>query len=549
MTSPAAPRYVGRVPPKPPPGPGLFDRLPAPPAATPRTAAAPRPATGPPADGGAPPPPPPPSAPPAPSRRSARPETEPEPAPAPPAVLTVAQLTRELKGAVEPRFRDVWVGGEASGARRQSSGHLYFTLKDADASIDAVIWASTARKVRFELKDGLEVVARGRVEIYAPRGRYQLVVQEIEPRGAGARALELQRIRERLAADGLLDPDRKRPLPFLPGRIGVATSPTGAALQDFLRVVRARFPAAAVYLAPCRVQGEGAAATVISAMRLLADFGVDVAVVTRGGGSAEDLWEFNDERLARFIAAFPVPVVSAVGHEVDVTIADLVADARAATPTHAAQLVVPVRDDLLVELSHLRARLRRAQGEAVARRRQVLRALAAELQDPRRAVSDQRRRVEDRLQRAREAVRARLRGERSRLEGATRALRAQEPRARLRALRVRAEAARTRLAAWSAATFRREALRLSGLERRLEPANVARTLSRGFALALREGRLLRRSGEAGPGDAVRVALGTGWLDVRVETRDAGTDPVPGRRGAGGGGPGDGKGGAGPDGRS
>src|SRR5512137_243793 len=443
------------------------------------------------------------------------------PEPRGPRILSVSELTAQLKGAVEPRFRDVWVAGEVAGVRRQSSGHLYFTLKDAEATVDAAIWASTARRIRFRLEDGLEVVARGKVEIYAPRGRYSLVVQEVEPRGAGARALALEQLKERLAAEGLLAEERKRPLPYLPRRVGVATSPTGAALQDFLRVLHGRFPGVEVYVAPCRVQGEGAAATVISALRLLADFGVEVAVVTRGGGSAEDLWEFNDERLARFIAAFPVPVVSAVGHEVDVTIADLVADARAATPTHAAQLVVPVREDLLVELSHLRARLRRAQGEAVARRRQVLRALAAEMQDPRRAVSDQRRRVEDRLQRAREAVRARLRGERSRVEGATQALRAQEPRARLRALRVRAEAARTRLAAWSAATFRREALRLSGLERRLEPANVARTLSRGFALALREGRLLRRSRDAGPGDAVRVALGTGWLDVRVETRDAG----------------------------
>jgi exodeoxyribonuclease VII large subunit len=447
-------------------------------------------------------------------------------------VRSVGELTRELKEALEPPFRDVWVAGEASGARRQTSGHVYFTLKDADAAIDAVLWASTARRVRFELRDGLEVVARGRVEIYAPRGRYQLVVQEIEPRGAGARALQLQQIRERLAADGLLDPARKRPLPFLPGRIGVATSPTGAALQDFLRVVRARFPGAAVFVSPCRVQGEGAAATVISALRLLADFGVDVAVVTRGGGSAEDLWEFNDERLARFIGAFPVPVVSAVGHEVDVTIADLVADARAATPTHAAQLVVPAREDLAASLAHLRARLRRAQAEALGGRRGVLRALRAELADPRRVLSDQRRRLEDLLQRARERVRVRVRGEGERLAAVAQALRRREPRAQLRDLRARADAARVRLAAWTASTFRRESLRLSGLAGRLEPANVAKVLSRGFALAIRDGQLLRRSGSAGPGDAVRVVLGAGWLDVRVESRDAGPDPLPGRTGAG-----------------
>ena len=397
-------------------------------------------------------------------------------------MLTVTELTRRLKGAVEPAFQDVWVSGEVGNLRRQSSGHVYFGLKDADASVDAVLWASTARKVKFDLRDGTEVVARGRIEIYAPRGRYQLVVQEVEPRGAGARALALQQLRERLAAEGLLDLARKRPLPFLPARIGVATSTSGAALQDFLRVVHGRFPGARVLVAGCRVQGEGAAATVISALRLLVDFGVDVAVVTRGGGSADDLWEFNDEELARAIAACPVPVVSAVGHEVDVTVADLVADVRAATPTHAAEVVVPVRDDLLASLSALRGRLVRAEGNALGERRRVLRALRAELSDPRRVLSDHRRRLDEALHRA---------------------------------------------AAWSASTFRRESMRLAGLAARLEPANVGKILSRGFALALAHGRPLRSSAEAAPGDPLRVVLGEGWLDARVESRNQLPHPIPG----------------------
>ncbi len=442
-------------------------------------------------------------------------------------MLTVGELTRRLKGAVEPAFPDVWVSGEVGNLRRQSSGHVYFGLKDADASIDAVLWASTARKVRFDLRDGTEVVARGRIEIYAPRGRYQLVVQEVEPRGAGARALALEQLRERLAAEGLLDLARKRPLPFLPGRIGVATSTSGAALQDFLRVVHGRFPGAQVFVAGCRVQGEGAAATVISALRLLADFGVDVAVVTRGGGSADDLWEFNDERLARYIAACPVPVVSAVGHEVDVTVADLVADVRAATPTHAAEVVVPVRDDLVAVLSALRGRLVRAEGNALGERRRVLRALRAELADPRRVLSDQRRRLDEAVHRVEAAAAARLRAERARVESAAEALRRREPRALLRELRRRRDAARERLLAWSATTFRRESARLAGLAARLEPANVAKILGRGFALALQDGRPLRRSAEAAPGATVRVVLGEGWLDTRVESRDGPPDPIPG----------------------
>ena len=397
-------------------------------------------------------------------------------------MLTVTELTRRLKGAVEPAFLDVWVSGEVGNLRRQSSGHVYFGLKDAEASVDAVLWASSARKVKFDLRDGTEVVARGRIEIYAPRGRYQLVVQEVEPRGAGARALALQQLRERLAAEGLLDQARKRPLPFLPACIGVATSTSGAALQDFLRVVHGRFPGARVVVAGCRVQGDGAAATVIAALRLLVDFGVDVAVVTRGGGSADDLWEFNDEALARAIAACPAPVVSAVGHEVDVSVADLVADVRAATPTHAAEVVVPVRDDLLASLSALRGRLVRAEGNALGERRRVLRALRAELSDPRRVLSDQRRRLDEALH---------------------------------------------RVAAWSSSTFRRESMRVAGLAARLEPANVGRILTRGFALALRDGRPLRSSREAAPGDPVRVVLGEGWLDARVESRDQLPHPIPG----------------------
>jgi exodeoxyribonuclease VII large subunit len=442
-------------------------------------------------------------------------------------VLTVSELTRRLKGAVEPGFQDVWVSGEVGNLRRQSSGHVYFGLKDAEASVDAVLWASTARKVKFDLRDGTEVVARGRIEIYAPRGRYQLVVQEVEPRGAGARALALQQLREKLAAEGLLDQARKRPLPFLPARIGVATSISGAALQDFLRVVLGRFPGARVLVAGCRVQGDGAAATVISALRLLVDFGVDVAVVTRGGGSADDLWEFNDEALARAIAACPVPVVSAVGHEVDVCIADLVADVRAATPTHAAEVVVPVRDDLLAALSGLRGRLVRAEGNALGERRRVLRALRAELSDPRRVLSDQRRRLDEALHRVEAFAAGRLRAERARIATSGEALRRHEPRALLRDLRRRRDAARERLLGWRASTFRRESMRLAGLSARLEPANVGKILTRGFALALSHGRPLRRSAEANPGDPLRVVLGEGWLDARVESRDQLPDPIPG----------------------
>ena len=446
---------------------------------------------------------------------------------------SVGELTRALRNAVEPKFRDVWVAGEVANLRRQASGHVYFSLKDDEASIGAVLWATQARRAPFQLQEGQEVLARGFVEIYPPHGKYQLVVQEVEPRGAGAMAVLLQQVKERLQADGLLDPARKRPLPFLPRRVGVATSPTGAALRDFLRVLHGRFPSLPVLVAPCRVQGEGAAGTVISAVRALCRAGVDVVVVTRGGGSQEELWEFNDERLARALAACPVPVVSAVGHEVDVSVADLVADVRAATPTHAAQLVAPVRDELMATLAALRARAERAVAGAFDARRRELRALRAELSDPAHVLSRARHRVDDLLHRAAAALRAPRRGERERVERLRARLARLEPRRHLRTLVARMEAATRRLGAWQAATFRREGLRLEKLQGRLEPANVAKLLRRGFALVLKDGHLVTESGQVVRDDALRIALAEGWVDARVTGSDVGEDPLPGRGKPGG----------------
>ncbi len=460
-------------------------------------------------------------------------EARAQPALALPRPYSVGELTRALRNALEPKFRDVWVAGEVANFRRQASGHVYFSLKDDEAVISAVLWASQARRLKFDLAEGQEVLVRGFVEIYPPHGKYQLVAQEVEPRGAGALAVLLQQVKERLAADGLLDPARKRRLPFLPRRIGVATSPTGAALRDFLRVLHGRFPSMPVLVAPCRVQGEGAAATVASAVRALCRSRVDVVVVTRGGGSQEELAAFNDERLARVIAACPVPVVSAVGHEVDVSIADLVADVRAATPTHAAQLMAPVRDELRAAVAAQQARLERAMAGSVARRRHELRALRAEILDPAHLLSRGRHRVDDLLHRAGEAVRNPARRRRGALETLRARLMRREPRAHLRALRARMEVATRRLGAWQAATFRREGLRLERLAARLEPANVAKLLSRGFALVLRGGHLVTRSTGVEPGDDVRIALGKGWLDARVRARDAGADPLPGRGDPGG----------------
>ncbi len=273
-------------------------------------------------------------------------------------VLSVSELTFALKGLVEDAFPSVAVRGEVSNWRPAASGHVYFSLKDAGAALGAVLWRSQAARVKFRVEDGMQVVAVGRVDVYPPHGKYQLAVSSLEPEGVGAAAIALEQLKERLRAEGLFDPLRKRPLPLLPRRIGIVTSPTGQAVRDLLRNVLRRFPRAWVTLRPVRVQGDTAAEEVAQALADLATLpDLDVVVVGRGGGSAEDLGAFNDERVARAIAASPAPVVSAVGHEGDFTVADLVADLRVSTPTAAAEAVVPVLAEVEEEIRERGARL------------------------------------------------------------------------------------------------------------------------------------------------------------------------------------------------
>ncbi len=283
------------------------------------------------------------------------------PATSPPAeqVLTVSQLTAQFKSVVEREFPSVWVAGEISNFSRPQSGHCYFTLKDDAAQLRGVIWRGTASRLKFDLHDGLEVVCRGRLDVYPPRGSYQLVVEQVQPQGIGALELALRRLREKLEQEGLFDPVRKRPLPAFPRRIGIVTSPTGAAIHDFLEVLRRRWQGVHVLLIPVRVQGEGAAGEIASAIGLANRLQppLDVLVVGRGGGSLEDLWAFNEEPVVRAIVASRVPVVSAVGHEIDVTLADLAADVRALTPSEAAERVVPSAQDVSALMRGLQTRL------------------------------------------------------------------------------------------------------------------------------------------------------------------------------------------------
>jgi exodeoxyribonuclease VII large subunit len=269
-------------------------------------------------------------------------------------IYTVSELTGAIKAEIEKRFAGLWVEGEISNLRAVSSGHVYFTLKDEASQVRAVLFKSRARRVRFAPADGLHVLAFATLEVYAARGEYQLVCEILEPKGLGALQLAFEQLKGRLAAEGLFDAGRKRPLPMLPRRVGLITSPTGAAVRDFLRVLTRRFADVHVLVYPVRVHGEAAAPEIARALSDLNRLGgLDVLVVARGGGSLEDLWAFNEEAVARAIAASKIPVISAVGHETDVTIADFVADVRAPTPSAAAEIVVARKDEFVARIDRL----------------------------------------------------------------------------------------------------------------------------------------------------------------------------------------------------
>ncbi len=314
------------------------------------------------------------------------------------APLTIAELTRQVKDLVEANFPQVAVIGEISNFTRASSGHLYFSLKDEEAQIRAVMWRGSAMRVRFQPQDGLEVIAIGRLEVYAARGTYQLVVDQLQPRGLGGLELAFRQLQEKLEKEGLFDPERKRPLPRFPRRIALVTSPTGAAVRDMLQVMTRRWPAVDVVLLPVAVQGDGAAEQIAAAIEYAPRIPqVDVIITGRGGGSLEDLWAFNTEVVARAIYASPIPVVSAVGHEIDVSISDLVADHRALTPSEAAELAVPSAEEIRQLLSACRRQLVAGLKDRAARARLQLEHWSSRpvMQRPLQRIDETRQRLDD----------------------------------------------------------------------------------------------------------------------------------------------------------
>ncbi len=335
-------------------------------------------------------------------------------------ILTVTQLTSHIKSLLEGSFPDVWVEGELSNLSVPQSGHAYFTLKDQQSQIRAVLFRSSHRFLKFTLEHGMHVICRGRVSVYEPRGEYQLILDYVEPKGVGALQLAFEQLKDRLEKEGLFDLDRKKPLPVLPQRIGIITSPSGAAIRDMLRVIKRRHPKMQILIYPVPVQGVEAAPALVEALRYFnREQNVDVLIVGRGGGSLEDLWAFNEEAVARAIYASKLPVISAVGHETDYTISDFVADLRAPTPSAAAEMVVESEENFRVSIGTLESRLVRSMKQLLEQVRSSVRENMRILGDPRRGLEQFSQRLDDLVHRMAMEIGHRVRRDRARLTALT----------------------------------------------------------------------------------------------------------------------------------
>lgn len=434
--------------------------------------------------------------------------------------MTVSELNENIKTFLEEAFGTFWVEGEVSNLRRPQSGHTYFTLKDDKSQVRAVYFRTYgARSVRFDLEDGLKVLCRARLSAYLPRGEYQLIVESVEPRGTGALQKAFEQLKARLAAEGLFDAARKKPLPFLPRRIGVITSPTGAVIRDILNITRRRFPSVDILLAPTRVQGAEAAGEIIAALRRLEASGnVDLILIARGGGSLEDLAPFNDEALARAVNRCGIPVVSAVGHETDFTICDFVADLRAPTPSAAAELALPQRDELLADLGRLRQRLISAQRRYLTERKSRLTALQSHFKDPRRFLEDQAIYLDDLRERLRLSLSHKTQIEAKRVQHLALVLHHRNPERLAEEKRmILGNLEKSFLSRWRVYLKDRQE-RLNHNSALLSSLNPLAVLQRGYSITrtLPELDIVRHAARVAVHQNLRIELARGVLEARVE---------------------------------
>jgi exodeoxyribonuclease VII large subunit len=437
-------------------------------------------------------------------------------------ILTVSELTAGIRATLESSFAELWVEGEVSNCRVWNTGHVYFTLKDPAAQLKAVMFRTAYRYLKFKLEDGLHVVARGSLGVYEPKGEYQLVCEHLDPQGRGALQLAFEQLKRKLQAEGLFAAARKRRLPALPRKIGIVTSLDGAAIKDIIKVLSRRHPTAHLVVRPCRVQGEDAGDEIGKALQAVSRVpGVEVVIVGRGGGSIEDLWAFNEEGLARVIAASPIPVISAVGHESDVTIADFVADLRAPTPSAAAEMVVTAREEFCARIERLDQRLTAAARAGLQRRRAAIHALTSRrgLAGWQVRVAMRGRSVAELTHQLRRSAHAYVSMRRREQQAQRRRLDARDVRRSLEASRGRLLAAGARLEAAVRRRRDRAQSRLTASAARLETLSPLAVLARGYAVCWDASRtaIVRDAATVAAGDHVRVTLHRGELDCEVRS--------------------------------
>lgn len=432
-------------------------------------------------------------------------------------VLSVSQLNNRARLLLEDVFSGIWVEGEISNLARPASGHIYFTLKDGQAQVRCALFRQNAARVRQALRDGLAVKVRGKVSLFEGRGDYQLILDAVEPAGDGALRLAFEALKEKLGAEGLFASTGKIALPAHPRRIGIVTSPTGAVIRDIISVFRRRAPQVELNLIPTAVQGREATAQIVRALQRADAQGFDALILARGGGSLEDLWCFNEEAVARAVAACSTPIVSAVGHETDVSIADFVADVRAPTPSAAAELLAPDSSELVQRLHNLQRRLVLHMQGRLARERLRLDGVSKRLRHPGERLRQQAQRLDDLDMRLRRAFNQQLASQRERLARLDARLAAQHPGRSLALLRQRLDGLAERLPRAMQGQLRNQRQRLGALAGQLQIVSPLATLGRGYSILLDErGHAVRSAAQAQPGQRLKARLSEGELDVRVE---------------------------------
>jgi len=409
-------------------------------------------------------------------------------------IYTVSEVTRDIRGLLEDNFPTLWLSGEISNFKAAASGHMYFTLKDAGAQMSGVMFRGSSNNLKFDLEDGLEVIVHGRITLYEPRGQYQIIVDHAEPKGLGALQLAFEQLKKKLTTEGLFKDEFKKEIPYLPKKVGIITSSKGAALHDMVTILTRRFPNIEILINPVRVQGDGAAeevAQAISEMNERSD--IDVLLVGRGGGSLEDLWAFNEEVVVRAVFESAIPIISAVGHETDFTLSDLVADLRAPTPSAAAELAVPEKGELVYTLQQHSAGLTYATRQFLKSFREKINFLKRQIKDPRRVLEDWKIRIDDFRGRITQGVRQSLLTKRHHLKELVLSL--PNPQQKLRELKIH----------------------LQGLSRNLESLSPRAPLKRGYSITFKEGssKPLRSAFDAKPSELLNIQLHEGSLKVKV----------------------------------